>query len=231
MIYITGDTHGKFDRYKKFAEIAQPREGDVMIVLGDAGLNYYGRKRDEYEKEFVNSFPFTTFCVHGNHENRPHHIHTYQTKEFHGGIVWYEEKFPNIVFAKDGEVYDFDGYQCIVIGGAYSVDKYYRLQNGWMWFPDEQPSEEIKAYVEEQLASRDYKIDILLSHTCPLKYEPVEMFISGLDQSTIDKSTEIWLDEIESKLSYDKWYCGHYHTVKKIDKMQFMYENIDVLCK
>ena len=29
-----------------------------------------------------------------------------------------------------GEVYDFNGNSCIVIGGAYSVDKYYRLARG-----------------------------------------------------------------------------------------------------
>ena len=40
---------------------------------------------------------------------------------------------------------------------------------------------------------------------------------------------EEWLGEIEEKLDYKRWYCGHYHTVKKIDKMQFMFEDIDVL--
>lgn len=39
----------------------------------------------------------------------------------------------------------------IVIGGAYSVDKFYRLSKGYNWFEDEQPSDEIKAYVESNL--------------------------------------------------------------------------------
>lgn len=69
----------------------------------------------------------------------------------------------------------------------------------------------------------------MLSHTCPIKYEPTEVFIQGLDQSTVDKSTEEWLGHIEEKLDYKRWYCGHYHTAKKIDKMQFMFEDIDVL--
>lgn len=29
----------------------------------------------------------------------------------------------------------------IVIGGAYSVDKFYRLSKGYNWFEDEQPSD------------------------------------------------------------------------------------------
>ena len=62
----------------------------------------------------------------------------------------------------------------------------------------------------------------MLSHTCPLKYEPVEMFQPMIDQSTVDRSTEIWLDAIEDKLEYEKWYCGHYHTEKRIDKYAYM---------
>ena len=65
-------------------------------------------------------------------------------------------------------------------------------------------------------------MDVILSHTCPYKYIPREMFLSGVNQSKVDNSTEYFLDEIESKTSYDKWYCGHYHTNKKIDKIIFM---------
>lgn len=229
MFYITGDTHGDFSRYIEFTTRIQPTENDTMIILGDAGLNYYGNERDEARKSFVNSFPFTTFCIHGNHEMRPADISTYKINEYSGGMVWYEDKYPNILFAKDGEIYNFDGFSCIVIVGAYSVDKFYRLARGWMWFKNEQPSEKIKSYVEHQLKNRGNKIDVVLSHTCPVKYEPSEVFIRGLDQSTVDKSTEEWLGQIEEKLEYKHWYCGHYHTAKKIDKMQFMFEDIDVL--
>lgn len=178
MFYITGDAHGDFGRYIEFEERIKPTENDTMIVLGDAGLNYYTGWKDETRKHFVNSFPFTTFCIHGNHEMRPMDIQTYKTKDFCGGIVWYEAEYPKILFAKDGEVYNFDGYSCIVIGGAYSVDKFYRLSRGWAWFENEQPSEEIKMYVEEQLTRRENKIDIVLSHTCPIKIRTYRGFHS-----------------------------------------------------
>ena len=229
MFYITGDTHGDFSRYLAFADRVRPTEHDTMIVLGDAGLNYYAGGRDAIRKHYVNDFPFTTFCIHGNHEMRPADIPSYQTREYCGGTVWYEEAYPHILFAKDGEIYRFDGHTCIVIGGAYSVDKYYRLARGWAWFPDEQPSAEIKAYVEQQLVKHGNRIDIVLSHTCPLKYEPTEVFLSGVDQSTVDKSTEEWLGRIEERIDYKRWYCGHYHTEKKIDKMQFMFQDIDTV--
>lgn len=229
MFYITGDTHGDFSRYFDFADQVKPTEKDTMIVLGDAALNYFGNAWDCDRKRFVNSFPFTTFCIHGNHEMRPEHISSYIMRNYCGGVVWYEEEYPNILFAKDGEIFDFDGIQCIVIGGAYSIDKYYRLARRQAWFEDEQPSAAIKAYVEKQLNARGNNINIVLSHTCPLKYEPTEVFLRGFNQNEVDKSTEAWLDEIEAKIYYDQWYCGHYHTSKKIDKLQFMFDDISVL--
>ena len=151
--------------------------------------------------------------------------------DFLGGKVWVEEEYPNILFAKDGEIFDFEVngaiYKSIVIGGAYSVDKHYRLMMGWSWFSDEQPNKEIKDFVENQLDKHNWDIDIVLSHTCPKYYEPVEWFLSGLDQSTVDKSTEIWLDNIFEKLNFKKWYCGHYHGSKKIDGFQFMFLDFD----
>ena len=81
-------------------------------------------------------------------------------------------------------------------------------------------SDEIKAFVEEQL--RTNPIDVVLSHTCPFKYEPVEMFLSGVDQSVVDDSTERWLDKIEESIDYKDWFCGHWHTDKRIDMMHFL---------
>ena len=200
-----------------------------MIVLGDAGFNYYGGSRDAKLKKKINAFPIRLICIHGNHEIRPQNIPTYVEDTFCGGHILYEPEYPDILFAVDGEAYELDGYRCIAIGGAYSVDKFYRLEKGYGWWPDEQPSPEIKATVERKLEALDYKVDIVLSHTCPRKYEPVETFLNFIDQSTVDKSTEDWLDEIEASTDYRKWYCGHYHTLKCIDRMQFMFEDFDVL--
>lgn len=80
------------------------------------------------------------------------------------------------------------------------MDKFYRLSRGYGWWSDEQPSEEIKQYVEQQL--KENVIDVVLSHTCPFKYEPVEEFLPGIDQSTVDDSTEKWLDVIEETTDY-----------------------------
>lgn len=224
-VYMTGDTHGQFERVIEFCRPREVEPENTFVILGDAGLNYYGDRRDRKKKEQLATVPITFFCLHGNHEMRPSEALGYEISEYHGGKVWVQPEFPSILFAIDGEVYDFNGNSCIVIGGAYSVDKYYRLARGWNWFPDEQPSAEIRAKVERVLEERNWKIDIVLSHTGPLKYEPTEVFLPMVDQSTVDKSTEEWLGKIEAKLDYERWYFAHYHTEKEIDKIRIMHND------
>ncbi len=227
MVYITGDKHADFREVLYFCYANETSLDDILIVLGDAGINYYADDRDYVLKNSLLQYPITFFCIHGNHEERPENIKTYKTKRFHGGIVYYEEDYPNILFAKDGEVYDFNSRKVLVIGGAYSVDKYFRKMHGYNWYESEQPSEKTKIKVKEVLKNLDNKIDIILSHTCPYKYLPREMFLEGIDQSTVDNSTEYFLDEIEESTDYNLWYCGHYHTDKEIDKIVFMFHKIE----
>lgn len=228
MIYISGDTHGRFERIANFCETTHTCHEDVLIILGDAGINYYGGKKDIRLKEKLVTLPITLFCLHGNHEARPASTGLYELCLWHSGQTYVEAAYPNLLFAKDGEVYELGGHQCFVIGGAYSVDKYYRLEQRWPWFADEQPSGAIKQTAETRFEQLHWKIDTVLTHTCPLKYEPTEVFLPFIDQSTVDKSTEEWLNSIESHLNYQKWYCGHYHTEKRIDKLEFLFESIKV---
>lgn len=227
MIFITGDTRGDFRNVARFCKRMQTEKSDVLIILGDAGINYYGGEHDRRTKEYLESLPITIFAIHGNHEMRPHTIPTYHEAEWCGGTVFVEDKYPHILFAKDGELYNIAGQRTFVIGSAYSVDKAYRLLHGYGWWPDEQPSDEIKRSVEKKLEQLHWNVDIVLTHTALLKYEPREVFLLGINQSMVDKSTEQWLDTIEERLDYEKWYCGHYHTIKKIDRIEFMFDNFD----
>ena len=228
MIYITGDKHADFRRVLNYCYDNNTTIDDLLIVLGDSGINYNANERDiRLKNSLSNDYPITFFCIHGNHEERPENIESYKIKRFHDGDVFYEEEYPKILFAKDGEIYNFNNQKVLVIGGAYSVDKYIRIAKGYNWYESEQPSEETKNRVREVLKKNGNKIDIILSHTCPYKYIPREMFLSGVDQSTVDNSTEYFLDEIEESVDYKKWYCGHYHTDKQIDKMRFMFDDIE----
>lgn len=228
MIYLTGDTHGHFERIGSFCDRMQTSRDDILIILGDAGINFHAGTLDILRKEYLAKLPITLLCIHGNHERRPESLPYYDEQEWHGGKVYVEERYPNILFAKDGEVYDLNGRKAIAIGGAYSIDKAWRVE-GQSWWADEQPSPEIKARVEQALEQLNWQIDIVLTHTTPMKYEPIEVFLPGIDQSKVDKRTEAWLDSIETRLEYGRWYCGHYHTEKKIDRLQIMFNDYAAL--
>ena len=147
MIYYTGDPHGSKHEISRFCNRMRLTEQDTIVVLGDVGANYYGDDRDGELKRAFRRLKPTIFCIHGNHEMRPASLPAYKQKEWCGGQVWYEEEYPNLLFARDGDIFTIEGLKHLVIGGAYSVDKYYRLMRGYRWWPDEQPSEAIKAYV------------------------------------------------------------------------------------
>ena len=274
MFYITGDVHGNAFDFLNRCKEHNIKKGDTIIVLGDFGANFYLSHRDDIFKKTVNDVGVTVFAIHGNHEARPNKISSYKKREWNGGIVYYEPEFSNILFAKDGEIYNINGLKTFVCGGAYSVDKYYRAWRACMsfpdlcssdmfdkitkfaegnrdfkwtkadkkevdkvinnipdwytgWWKDEQPSTTIKKHCEDVLQQNDWTVDIVLTHTSPEKFEPIEEFLSSINQDMVDNSTEKWLDKIECKLNYKKWYAGHFHTEKKVnDKFQFLFKNV-----
>ena len=165
-IYITGDCHGAFKKIEIFCRQYKTTCKDVMIILGDAGINFYLSKWDKCNKSLLAKLELTFLCIHGNHEARPESLDTYKEKMWNGGSVYFEEEYPNILFAKDGEIYELNGKKAIAIGGAYSIDKEWRLLRGAPWFEDEQPSEEIKEYVEDRLYEANWSVDKLRRSGC-----------------------------------------------------------------
>ena len=225
-VFITGDTHGNFQRIIDFCEKQETSKDDLMVILGDAGINYYLSKRDQTLKKSLSELPITLFCIHGNHEERPYLIPSYQEISFCGGMVYQEPAYPNLLFAKDGEIYEFLGKSVLVIGGAYSVDKFYRLARHFSWFPSEQPDETIKKRVEKKIEEYGKKVDYVWSHTCPISAQPRHLFLSMIDQSTVDSSTEEWLETIAEDLSFEHWYFGHYHGDWTFGKYRMFYNDI-----
>ena len=53
MIFISGDTHGDFRNVARFCERAQTEKTDILIILGDAGVNCYGGGQDAQKKKYL----------------------------------------------------------------------------------------------------------------------------------------------------------------------------------
>lgn len=212
-LFITGDRHGCFEDLEDFCLANNTTDNDALILLGDAGILYYGENsaREKMMKARLNRLPITLLCVRGNHEARPQNRANMLRRDFCGGEVYFEESCPNILHLTDGGVYSICGKTVLSIGGAYSVDKELRLAMNCKWFKDEELSdEEMKEIFDNLLAKRTH-YDYVLTHTCPMKWAPRDLFISGIDQSKVSYRMERFLNRIESVISYDHWYFGHYH--------------------
>lgn len=111
----------------------------------------------------------------------------------------------------DGCIYNFEGREYLVIGGAHSVDRLRCIEKSLPFWEDEIPDSLIKEAVEAALKSRGGRIYAMLTHTCPIKYIPPEVFLSTARKAAerkkhtavrnqyrldIDRSTENWLGEI-----------------------------------
>lgn len=228
MVYYTGDVHGDIRSLLRWLNKCRiPHQRDqIIVLLGDVGVNYFNDDRDQEAKLLLQDSNRTYFCIHGNHERRPENIVTYHADVWHDGAVYVEDRYPHIIFAQDGEVFDLDGLQSLVLGGAYSVDKWLRLQSGYHWFEDEQIPEQRRVEIFDKVRKLS-EVDLVLSHTCPFQWRPTDLFMSCLDQSTVDNSMEYWLTEVERNLNYRYWLFGHFHDDRQInDKVQMLFKNV-----
>lgn len=216
---ITGDTHGAVaSRLMNIGDTDYPQNDTAIIILGDAGINFYLNKTDKKNKQVLaNNFGYFIYCVRGNHEERPENIPNMEVywDEIVGNYIYCEHEYPNIRYFMDGKVYNINGWKTLVIGGAYSVDKWYRLSRApdnakWTgWFPEEQLTTEEMATIEQQHSGQHF--DFILSHTCPESWQPFDLFLRGLDQSTVDKTMEVWMEKFKNTVTWDVWLFGHFH--------------------
>ena len=81
--------------------------------------------------------------------------------------------------------------------------------------------------MEKQLKDNDWKVDFILSHTCPYDERPPQLFSPYIDQSLVDTSTEQWMQKIANKTDFKRWYYGHYHGEYESGKFKLMYYGIE----
>ena len=227
---------------------------DTIIFLGDFCANYFcnGNLKEEEFKYDINNIGCRILVLRGNHEERINNMilkypykyassklesHEYEylvpndkwyaTKTVTNIRYYYEKNYPNIWYLPD-EPYEFhlNGYSIFSLPGAYSIDKYYRLATGQRWFKDEQLTQEEMDEVRNYPLNRIKPFDLIISHTCPISFEPSDLFIPNLDQDVVDKTIERFLEEVRQSASYSAWCWGHFHQYRDYGKDELGHKHL-----
>lgn len=232
--YITGDTHGKNE--ERLKQFEKNEDQIALIILGDSGVNFYLNKSDYNRKKRLLEMGINLYLVRGNHEERPENLPniTIIWDENVEGNVYIEPEFPNIRYFLDGGSYIIDGLKTLVIGGACSVDKDYRIKNftqpnGWCgWFKDEQLTAKEKTAILIATSGKEY--DLILTHTCPYSWMPRDLFLNMINQRTVDNSMEQFLEVMKDHIKWKAWLFGHFHADRlELPRVEQYYNDIESL--
>lgn len=225
-IYVTGDKHGKPEKYySAINQIDCPSANDVIIVCGDAGLEY-GTFHSKKCKRVMSAFEGDWLVLRGNHDTRYWRDHpNWLVSSKYGAPTAYQPSFPNIHYILDeGGLYTIQDMNFLMVPGAYSVDKDYRLSRELPYESEEQLTETEQIQLCKIACDNLDDIDYVCGHTFPMHQQTnlQYLFMECIDQSTVDKSMEFFLEElmgeVEKGKRFKQYFGGHYHDDKKLDE-------------
>lgn len=195
IVRFIGDVHGKYEPYKRLLKNSPP-----SIQVGDMGVGFR-RMQGPLEGEFYSNPPHYAM-VPGNHRFiRGNHDNPGECKK-------------HSQFIPDGTV---EGGM-MLIGGAVSVDRAYRME-GYSWWPDEELSElELNELIDKYITTRPR---VMVTHDCP---EEIAETVVDHDRASMDrKAYPTKLDpehasrsrrafqSMWSSHSPELWIFGHWH--------------------
>lgn len=221
-IFLTGDVHADLDIWQvdTFAEVNANTltRDDYLIILGDFGALWFGDDRDAKLLDWWENMPFTTLWLDGNHENF-NLIEQYKVTEWHGGHVQYMR--PHVIHLMRGQIYDIYSHSFFVMGGATSIDRAYRTPN-ISWWEQEIPNYEETEEAFRNLEAHSFKVDYVLTHCAPTRFLPTVFKHTWFDIDPVNRL----LDQIADRLTYNKWFFGHYHIDKNNCTWRAVYDDI-----
>lgn len=210
-IFIMGDIHAEF----QFAYTRDVQHA-CIILAGDCGFGFHHHKYYTgcmYPKalKWLERNDNIIICVRGNHDN----------PAYFEGKLFYEERMmcvPDYTIIKGGH------HTILCVGGAVSIDRSERVLNESLW-PDEAP--ELKKEKIEEITGAGYRVDTIITHTCPdfcypmnkgvtnsflshwLSVDPTLKFDLQLERSAMTELYHLLVDEYSHPLK--RWIYGHFH--------------------
>jgi Icc-related predicted phosphoesterase len=195
-ILFAGDTHGEEDHVRYLLQMAVKENAQAVFVLGDFGIwdHMDGGAFTSSVSKFSKQYEVPVYFLPGNHENYDLLFEYEAEKPRCGdGFVWLK---PGVGYSPRGHRWAWNGVRFMSLGGAYSVDKQWRLMDNeravrqaemkrdreskltareryvlrtgqWTWWYQEEISQE-----ELDHALRPGEVDVLLTHDKPRAASP-----------------------------------------------------------
>jgi len=189
-VIVGGDIHGKFGYLNKLIN-KYKHKLDLAIFCGDFG--YWPNIYKDHKNIKTHGIP-VLWCD-GNHED---HWALRDLKD--------NEIAENVFYMRRGSTYELeDGRTIMFMGGAFSIDWDMRIL-GRDWFPEEVITQ------TDLMDLPDTKVDIFITHTCPLELVPVMVdYYVGKDREPSNEA----LSELWKIYKPSLWFFGHWHYYKE----------------
>lgn len=208
MLYFLGDIHGNVNVVLRMIDLMSA--GDVVIQVGDCGINYPSSARTtqpEVLSMLCQAKGVKFYYIGGNHEYWPFLDKIRDEKEP-------VQVAPSVFFCPNGSTLQTHGKTIGFLGGAASIDyKFRRL--GYDWWTSENIT---KSEIDRAEAWKG--VDLMVTHTPPLRMTD-KVFGGPLDLLNRMSSFGVgadWVDE-NAKVVERIWkihnnptlVCGHIH--------------------
>ena len=214
MIYLTGDTHGCFEKLAStvFPEGKTLTKNDYVIILGDFGAiwNVSMINAEKYWLNWLNNKPWTTLFVDGNHENFDR-LYSTEFKELDMFNDKVKQVSESVFWLQRGRIYIIDDLKLFAMGGGVSIDKCHR-QEYVSWWRQETPTFQEFDKGLDNLSKYNNTVDYILTHTAPRRIIDEIGFLEKLNDPVAN-----YLDQLFDLVSFKKHYFGHLHLDLEIE--------------
>ena len=207
-LLVTGDLHGDTAALTMIAK--KLLQGDVLFVAGDFGFIF---RDNQDERSFLNDVDMFlrklgTFLVFvdGNHENHKA-LNEFPVDSWQG--AWVHLIRSHVIHVLRGEVLTLKGKNIFCFGGAFSIDRSWRVLGESYW-EEEIPTDEDYCNGNTNLEKCGYKIDYVLTHTCPIDLVlRLGSYHSSMEEQPLQNYLQYVSDQVYGSLQ--KWFFGHWH--------------------
>ncbi len=206
MIYVTGDTHGDYSRFKDPA-IKKLRRGDTLIICGDFGFFWNGSRKERSVIKKLTKKGYTIAFLDGCHENFDI-LEEYPVTEWNGGKA--RVIAGNLIHLMRGQVYTIENKKIFTFGGGHSQDFDFR-RSSENWWKREKPSHDEIIEAIENLRINDNSVDYVITHEPPVSLKDC-LNVDVLQRLEVHALFE----DIIKTCTYQKWFFGKCHIDKHI---------------